>query len=79
MASTIYDKGRPDGQAHWGSPYGRLMDYMLLAPDEDLSLSQLLHPKVEPEMAFIMGQDLSGPYVTAPDVMNAAERVAPAF
>ena len=78
MASTIYDKGgltvKPTGIT-----YGRLMDYMLLAPDEDLSLSQLLHPKVEPEMAFIMGQDLSGPYVTAPDVMNAAEWVAPAF
>ena len=78
MASTIYEKGgltvKPTGIT-----YGRLMDYMLLAPDEDLSLSQLLHPKVEPEMAFIMGQDLSGPYVTAPDVMNAAEWVAPAF
>ena len=78
MASTIYDKGgltvKPTGIT-----YGRLMDYMLLAPDEDLSLSQLLHPKAEPEMAFIMGQDLSGPYVTAPDVMNAPEWVAPAF
>ncbi len=78
LASTIYDKGglavKPTGIT-----YGRLMDYMWLAPGEDLSLSQLLHPKVEPEMAFCMGKDLSGPYVTAPDVMNAIEWVAPSF
>lgn len=78
LASTIYDKGglavKPTGIT-----YGRLMDYMSLGIDENLSLSELLHPKVEPEMAFCMGRDVAGPYVTAPDIMNAAEWVAPAF
>lgn len=78
LASTIYDKG---GLAVKTTSvvFGRLMDYMRLGDDANLSLSQVLHPKVEPELAFIMGKDLEGLYVTAPDVMNATECVAPAF
>jgi len=59
--------------------YGRLMDYMRLASDADLDFRQVLHPKVEPELAFIMKEDLFGEYISAPDVMNATEWVAPAF
>lgn len=59
--------------------YGRLFDYMQLAADEDLVFETRLHPKVEPEFAFIMGEDLSGPHVTAADVIRATEAVAPAF
>lgn len=78
LASTIYDKG---GVAVKTTRvvYGRLMDYMELGAEEDLSFSQVLHPKVEPEMAFIIGDDISGAYVTAADVMYVTEWVAPAF
>lgn len=78
LASTIYAKGGLDVSTT-KIVYGRLMDYMALAPEEDLSFAQVLHPKVEPELAFIMGEDVSGPYVTAPDIMFATEYVAPAF
>lgn len=78
LAESIYDK---DGLAVQTSRvvYGRLMDYMQLPPDGNLSLSQVLHPKVEPELAFCMGRELGGPYVTAPDVMAAVAWVAPSF
>lgn len=78
LKSTIYAGG---GSAVKTTKvvYGHLMDYMRLAPEAPLAFSQLLHPKVEPELAFVMGCDLSGAYVTAPDVMSAAEWVAPAF
>ncbi|WP_209344407.1 fumarylacetoacetate hydrolase family protein [Flavonifractor sp. AGMB03687] len=78
LASTIYAKGGLAVQTT-KVVYGRLMDYMALAPEEDLSYSQVLHPKVEPELAFIMGQDIQGAYITAPDIMNATAWVAPAF
>lgn len=78
LQSTIYSQ---NGLAVKTSNvvYGRLMDYMMLPPDGKLDFSLMLHPKVEPELAFIMKEDLSGKYITAPDVMNATEWVAPAF
>lgn len=59
--------------------FGRLMDYMQLPADMNLDFSQLLHPKVEPELAFIMKHDLYGKFITAPDIINATEWVVPAF
>lgn len=59
--------------------YGRLMDYGRMEPGEDLHLSTRLHPKVEPELAFIMGAAVKGADVTPADVMNATAEVAPAF
>lgn len=59
--------------------YGRLMDYGRMEPGEDLHLSTRLHPRVEPELAFIMGAAIKGADVTPADVMNATAEVAPAF
>lgn len=59
--------------------YGRLMEYMQMEPGENLVLSTRLHPKVEPELAFIMGEDLEGSHVTAADVLHATKEIAPAF
>lgn len=61
------------------STYGRLFDYMLLAPEEDLCIGECLHPRVESEIAFILKADLAGPYLTSVEVMNATEYVSPAF
>ncbi len=61
------------------STYGRLFDYMLLDPDEDLVLDDCLHPRVESEIAFVMKADLKGPYITSAEVMNATAYIAPAF
>lgn len=59
--------------------YGRLMEYMAIAPDGDLQMERRLHPKVEPEIALIMGEDLAGEFTTPADVMRATEYLAPSF
>ena len=59
--------------------YGRLMEYMEKKQGENLVFDRYLHPKVEPELAFIMGRDLYGEHVTAADVLHATKEIAPAF
>ena len=44
------------------SPYGKLFDYMLLKPDENLKFDEMIHPRVEAEVAFLMKKDLYGPF-----------------
>lgn len=61
------------------STYGRLFDYMLLAPEEDLPIQECLHPRVESEIAFVLEKDLKGPYLTSVEVMAATAYVSPAF
>lgn len=61
------------------SIYGKLFDYMLLPPDGDLNASELIHPRVESEIAFVMKKDLYGPNVTSADVMTATDYIVPAF
>ncbi len=56
--------------------YGWLTDAMLVA-GEEVDLDTLIHPKVEPEIAFVLGRDLSGPEVTAHDVLDATAALAP--
>ncbi|SRR5712691_325189 len=43
---------------------------------EPLVTGQLIQPRAEPEIAFIMGRDLSGQAVTAADVLEATSGVA---
>ncbi|MEQ2455513.1 2-keto-4-pentenoate hydratase [Flavonifractor hominis] len=57
---------------------GILMDYMQIE-GEELVLDELIHPKLEAELAFVLGKELYGPFVTAPDVMMATAYVVPAF
>lgn len=40
---------------------GILSEEMRLSPGGALSLSRLIHPRIEPEIAFIIGRDLNGP------------------
>jgi 2-oxo-3-hexenedioate decarboxylase len=44
---------------------------------EALVTGELIQPRAEPEIVFVMGQDLSGPSVTAADVLAATSHVAP--
>ncbi|MCF8563190.1 fumarylacetoacetate hydrolase family protein [Alicyclobacillus tolerans] len=57
--------------------YGRLLASMELAQPE-LSLKGLIHPRVEPEIAFVLKHRLEGPRVTPRDVWLATECVMPA-
>jgi 2-oxo-3-hexenedioate decarboxylase len=43
---------------------------------EPLVTAQLIQPRAEPEIVFVMGRDLSGPAVTAADVLAATAGVA---
>ena len=54
---------------------GRLTSGMLVEDGGVLSLSGLIHPRTEPEIAMLMKRDLSGP-VTLPEAMAAVEAVA---
>lgn len=56
--------------------YGWLTDAMVVE-GEDVDLDALIHPKVEPEIAFVLRRDLSGPGVTAADVLDASAALAP--
>jgi 2-keto-4-pentenoate hydratase len=56
--------------------YGWLTDAMLV-DGHDVDLGALIHPKVEPEIAFVLARDLEGPGVTAADVLAATGALAP--
>lgn len=55
--------------------YGHLLDTMLFASGERIAAGRFLQPRVEPEIAFILGRDLEGPGVTPADVVRATEFV----
>jgi 2-oxo-3-hexenedioate decarboxylase len=57
--------------------YGRLFSSMELG-DSVLSLENLIHPRIEPEIAFVFKNRLEGPDVTPRDVWLATECVMPA-
>lgn len=52
-----------------------LASSLLVGHDAELSLDGLIHPRVEPELVFVIGDDLSSPTCTADDVLDATERV----
>jgi 2-keto-4-pentenoate hydratase len=53
--------------------YGCLLESVVI--DGDLHLDELIRPRVEPEVAFIMGEDVSGPGVTADRILRATRWV----
>ncbi len=57
--------------------YGRLTSGMLVPPGEPIPLDQLIHPRAEPEIAFLIGEVIEGP-VTAAGVLAATEAVVAA-
>ncbi len=59
--------------------YGYIFDYMIVENGGKLSLKELIHPKVEVEIAFVLNRDLKGPGVTGRDVLAATEYVVPAL
>jgi 2-oxo-3-hexenedioate decarboxylase len=59
--------------------YGYICESMVLDEGETLDVSRLIHPRAEPEIAFLLERDLSGPGVTEADVLRATASVAPAI
>jgi 2-oxo-3-hexenedioate decarboxylase len=54
--------------------YGWLTTAMMLAPGEPVPLHQLIHPRAEPEVAFLLGRMLEPP-ATIASVLAATESV----
>lgn len=59
--------------------FGHLFDDMLFDQEASLPIRRFLQPKIEAEIAFIMGETLTGPGVTAADVLRTAAAVVPSF
>ncbi|MFX3624299.1 MAG: 2-keto-4-pentenoate hydratase [Ectobacillus sp.] len=58
--------------------YGVLLENMQVEDAAPISLSGFIHPKIEPEIAFIFHKELKGP-VSVPEVLAATAYVAPAL
>jgi 2-keto-4-pentenoate hydratase len=59
--------------------YGELTDAMLLDIGEPLVAADHIQPRVEPEIAFLVGTDLAGERVGTTQVLAATAAVAPAI
>lgn len=60
--------------------FGYLTDRMVYGNGDEMPISeQLIQPRAEGEIAFILKKDLSGPGVTNADVLAATEAVMPCF
>jgi 2-keto-4-pentenoate hydratase len=72
----------PPVQAQFGvhtPDYGVLLDDMVVADREPLDLARFLQPRVEAEVAFVLGRDLDSPTTHVADVLRATEFVLPAI
>ncbi len=58
--------------------YAPLMDDMFFEAGADIPISRFIAPRVEVELAFILGRALKGPDVTLFEVLAATEYVSPA-
>ncbi len=68
MASNFFE---PD--------FGHLLDTMLFADGAKISAGRFSKPRLEVELSFVMGHDLSGSHVQIYDVLRATEFIQPAL
>ena len=59
--------------------YGHLLDHMMVADGGRVAHENYCLPRVEIELAFILGKPLRGPGIGLPDVLRATEYVVPAI
>ena len=59
--------------------YAPLMDDMFFEQGGDIPVSRFIAPRVEVELAFVLGNPLKGPGATLFDVLAATEYVTPAL
>jgi 2-oxo-hept-3-ene-1,7-dioate hydratase len=59
--------------------YGHLLDSMMIADGAKIPHENYCLPRVEIELAFILGKSLRGPGVGLPEVLRATEYVVPAI
>ena len=59
--------------------FAPLMDDMFFANGSDIPVNRFIAPRIEVELAFVLGRPLRGPGVTLFDVLGATDYVAPAI
>jgi 2-oxo-hept-3-ene-1,7-dioate hydratase len=59
--------------------YAPLMDDMFFDSGTDIPIDRFIAPRIEAELAFILGKPLRGPAITLFDVLSATEYVTPAI
>lgn len=72
----------PSVQSQFGvytPDYGVLLDDMLFADREPIDLGRFLQPRVEAEVAFVLGRDIDSPTASVADVIRATDFVLPAI
>ena len=59
--------------------FGALLDDMFVEEGDDVALEELLQPRAEAEIAFVMARDLTGPGVTVNAALGAVAGALPAL
>jgi 2-oxo-3-hexenedioate decarboxylase len=59
--------------------YGFLLDEFCVPADSELPISQLIHPRVEPEIALVIRHELQGPGCTIASALAAVDFAVPAM
>lgn len=59
--------------------YGIIFDDMVFESGVNVEWKQYTHPRIEVELAFVLGRDIKGPNATLVDVLEAATWVIPAL
>ncbi|GLS16526.1 2-oxopent-4-enoate hydratase [Hydrogenophaga electricum] len=59
--------------------FGQLTSGMVCTEADGVDLNQMIQPKAEAELAFVLERDLVGPGITATDVIRATAYVSPCF
>ncbi len=59
--------------------YAPLMDDMFFDNGSDIAIERFISPRIEVELAFVLGRELQGPQVTLFDVLAATAYVTPAI
>jgi 2-keto-4-pentenoate hydratase len=59
--------------------YGIIVDKMVEREGQPIPMSSLILPRIEPELAFLLNEDLKGPGINAANVIEATAGVLPAF
>lgn len=59
--------------------YGHLLDKMLVENGDEVPFSRVMQPKVEGEIAFVLKEDLGGPFVSTEDVLKATDYILPSI
>ena len=56
--------------------YGWVTESSVLGAGGGVSLGELIHPRCEPEIVFVLASDLAGPGIEPGDVLDATEKLS---